>query len=171
MNEVINHEKILNELNMKSFKYLREKKLNLKDKNIGGTINQNQLNNKEIDEIINSLENEIKINEKDKNFIINEFVENKLESSIIDNKDIFINTNEKVNVEDNNSYNENINNDIGFKNTFRLIKWLINNNLSCYYDSFYTIFVFNIVNIIKKMKILLVLIITKKKLNMKILNI
>ena len=61
MNEVINHEKILNELRVKSFKDLSEKKLNLKDKNIGVTINQNNLNNKEIDEIINSLEKEIKI--------------------------------------------------------------------------------------------------------------
>ena len=61
-----------------------------------------------------------------------------------------MNTNEKLNLEDNNSYNEDINSDNSFKNTSRLIKWLINNNLSCYYDSFYTIFVFNIVNIIKK---------------------
>ena len=121
MNEVIHHEKILNELNMKSFKDLSEKKLNLK----GVTINQNTLNNKEIDEIINSLENEIKINEKDKNFIINEFIENKLEISIIHNIDYFLNTNEKVNIEDNNSYNEDINNDISFKNTSRLIIWLI----------------------------------------------
>ena len=61
MNEVINHEKLLNELNLKSFKDLSEKKLNLKDKNIDVTINQNTLINKEIDEIINSLEKEIKI--------------------------------------------------------------------------------------------------------------
>ena len=32
----------------------------------------------------------------------------------------------------------------------RYVKWLINDNLSCYYDSFFSIFVFNIIHILKK---------------------
>ena len=129
MNEVIKHEGFINNKNSKTFDMASKSVLNgtsLKD--IDNDTDFIREINDIISDIVNNKEDDINENfenlTKDKNNI--KEIKKTKKNDNLDKKIIF-------------ELNDNI------KNLF----WLINNSSSCYYDSFYTIFIFSILDYIK----------------------
>ena len=129
MNEVVKHEAYINNINSKTFNNASKSILN-------GTSLKDIDNDKDFFQEINNIIFDIVNNNRNED--INESIESKDNNQII----------EKTNL---NKKCENVNKrkilDLNSEN--KKFFWLINNMHSCYYDSFYTIFIFSLFKYIK----------------------